>query len=898
MQSAFRYLMLGVFFAVPFGAVAQAPYSVGMRPEAFQPLPLAGGTETTYPSTTSNGDQWVQHIPLPFSVRFFDVEKSDLYVSSNGWISFDATTNSSHSNAAIPTAAAPNNLIAPFWDDLGCDSLKSQILGTAPARTVIVEFPCYRWSTRTSTMEMQVWLFEGSSTIEIHYGAIAGTNWNATMGIENATGSTGYWIPSKATGANCTNNCAPSDWHANSVVVFSQGPELRVAEVHGQAEGFAGVPMGVRAVIQNVGGEPASDFTVRFWVSPTPSITAESMELLTLDGDVRSLDPQGRTTYEAEVRLPAELEEGSWYILAEADPRKAVPETNRGDNVGAFGPFVVGIRAPNLVGGYVEVSDERIAPGGEASVRFEAANLGNLPATRVPYRISLSRHPYVNSASVVVASGRIDGIPAQESITWDHGPLTLPKDLVAGYYYLAVSLDPDREIFEHDRSDNVALSFPILVGDDDLVIVMDELPPATIEGHYSVRLDAAGGDGVVVWSLREGETLPPGLSLVVEEGADGAPVTFLRGIPSSVGTFAFVLRAYSGGVAAERSFRLEVVGATYALSVTNQVLAHAAFGFAYREELMAVGGRPPYAWSVAKGNLPQGILLSEDGILAGSPSVDGAFPVTVRVVDANGAAASAVLELRVSPPSRLTCVTRELPEMHLGERIRADLLAAGGAKRAGGSPYVWSPGVSVRLATGVGQEPKDFSGPPPGLELREGRVSGTPLEIGDYIWSVELRDAAGGFVACPIRVRVPADRGLTAITQTVPTAIAGRSYEVQLDAVGGDAPYAWAELGDGRVLERLGLSFAEEGGLLRGTPPSEVLEGESARDFSFLVRVRDRANRVGIAPMTIRVEMPPSRTPAAEEPKKGCQAAAGAPSAWALSVLGLLLLGARRCRKG
>lgn len=93
-QSSFATLcssILGILLLAPLSAAAEeTPYSVSVRSQAYQPLPIAGGVADTH-TTTGTGDQWVHPFQLPFSISFFDQEKRDTYISSNGWISFIQT---------------------------------------------------------------------------------------------------------------------------------------------------------------------------------------------------------------------------------------------------------------------------------------------------------------------------------------------------------------------------------------------------------------------------------------------------------------------------------------------------------------------------------------------------------------------------------------------------------------------------------------------------------------------------------------------------------------------------------------------------------------------------------------------------------------------------------------
>ena len=51
--------------------------------------------------------------------------------------------------------------------------------------------------------------------------------------------------------------------------------------------------------------------------------------------------------------------------------------------------------------------------------------------------------------------------------------------------------------------------------------------------------------------------------------------------------------------------------------------------------LQAVGGAPPYTWSVTSG-LPAGMVLSSSGVLSGTPTGTGVFLLMVGVTDSAG----------------------------------------------------------------------------------------------------------------------------------------------------------------------------------------------------------------------------------------------------------------------
>lgn len=887
----FTTLLLAIGLGLPGVAQAQSIYSVSVRSEPYRALPIDGGTVDTH--AFSAVDDGYLTLSLPFTVRFFGEEKQHLLFNANGWAAWDITSNPSSGwvNKNFPDSTAPNDLMAVWWDDNYCDNgLKTQVLGNAPARIFVAEWDCTRRSTDLpGRFQAQIWFYEGSSTLEFRYGdsTVNSTATTASMGIENKTGTIGYEVPSR-NGTICNPNCTFADWLTHSVVTFSQGPELRVSEVTGSEEGFAGIPMPLTATITNVGGKTAENFTVRFYVSDRDVLDEGAIELATLDSDLRSLVPQESTTYEVAPRLPIVLDEGEYYILAEADPHRNVPETSRADNVGVFGPFRIGIRAPNLHVPWVQAPD-LAAPGEEITLRWLVGNSGNLVANVIPYRVVIDRNRHVAPTSRTIAVGTIGSLEmGQESIL--EAVVEIPADLEPGLHYLGVEIDPNRIVFEHDRSDNAGVSLPVMVTTEELVVLTEALPIANLHGSYEIRLMAAGGDGLHVWTLKEGSSFPPGMRLEVRESQQGERATFLTGKPGAVGIFPFTLVVQSAGLRVEKDFELEISNAQSALAIVTEHLADASFGFDYRDELVAIGGLPPYNWEVVRNELPLGLFLRSDGVISGRPQKDGVFPVTFRVTDSEGRRASKELRIEVAPPASLTCVTRELPTLQPGEFVELPLVAAGGRKRSDGT-YLWTSAGVLRLAQELGEESgplqQDF-----GLNVASnGVVTGSPKLFGTFIWNLELRDdTPGTVVRCPVIVRVPRDRGLTVVTGQLPTAIAGRSYRAPLEAFGGDGTYTWSEYGSGRVLERLGLEFDAVGNLV-GIPRLDALEGEPEREFTLTLRVKDELNRIGIGVVSLRLQAAATKgaEPKGSDEGGGCQTGEGAPAPWllALSVLAL-----------
>ena len=70
--------------------------------------------------------------------------------------------------------------------------------------------------------------------------------------------------------------------------------------------------------------------------------------------------------------------------------------------------------------------------------------------------------------------------------------------------------------------------------------------------------------------------------------------------------------------------------------ITSSPLPTASLGVPYTVTLTALGGTPPYTWSIFTGALPSGLLLSAvAGTISGMPTQVGQFSFEVLVVDSS-----------------------------------------------------------------------------------------------------------------------------------------------------------------------------------------------------------------------------------------------------------------------
>lgn len=73
------------------------------------------------------------------------------------------------------------------------------------------------------------------------------------------------------------------------------------------------------------------------------------------------------------------------------------------------------------------------------------------------------------------------------------------------------------------------------------------------------------------------------------------------------------------------------------ITMTPASLPYGTVGTAYSQTISASGGRAPYCWSLAEGELPSGLALDPaTGVISGTPSATGTATLRLLATDANG----------------------------------------------------------------------------------------------------------------------------------------------------------------------------------------------------------------------------------------------------------------------
>ncbi len=290
------------------------------------------------------------------------------------------------------------------------------------------------------------------------------------------------------------------------------------------------------------------------------------------------------------------------------------------------------------------------------------------------------------------------------------------------------------------------------------------------------------------------------------------------------------------------------------LMVTTEVLPAATLGFDYAAPLQAAGGTPPYAWSVATGEVPPGLTLAADGSLTGMPELPGDYVFGAAVSDAEGAMADRDFSLTVHPEPLTIITLPDLGDFDEGEPMTVPLVALGGVP-----PYGWFL-IDGELPEGL-------------IVDAAGAVTGIPLAPGPFDFRVRIVDAQQppGYDEQDFSLQIDL-RPLSIVGETeydlfafkvivlpLLTIIPGVPvpYSTDLMADGGLAPYGWSEQplpgGLQGIITQAGIPDGltlDPGGTLSGAVTNAdqvitvplILAGIDLTGFFFYAEVADSQN--------------------------------------------------------
>lgn len=320
-------------------------------------------------------------------------------------------------------------------------------------------------------------------------------------------------------------------------------------------------------------------------------------------------------------------------------------------------------------------------------------------------------------------------------------------------------------------------------------ITTEHLPPGRVGAAYSVQLTQTGGTDPR-WSVTLGE-LPPGLQLA----ANGV----ILGIPTSAGQYAARIRVEDMLQGEATADFVLIIDSQGSIGLATTSLPEASIGVPFMFAISASGGTAPYGYQII-GGAPQWLFMASDGNMSGTPDAEGTHPLTISIIDSDGASGSGMINLVVRGASALGIDTTadRVPPGVVGTFYEFRFEASGGTE-----PYAWSLSGSL----------------PSGLAFHEdtGIIEGTPTAEADAMVTVSVIDDESAQASLPVRIVIAGESEELRIT--LPSRIQlpfNTETRYPLTAAGGTPPYRWHLAGD------LPAGLVMTGDAIEGTATSSV----------------------------------------------------------------------------
>jgi len=191
----------------PVGPDQYGYYAFGMEDDSYEACPQYQWLDISYSGTIidlNEGSEQadLERIDLPFNFTFYGQDYDYAYVSSNGYITFDANPVLSFYNFAIPNPLGSDAMIAAFWDDLVVDYGEVRYNYNATHNVFVIAWNNVNIYYTGAINTFEIVLFDpqeyptptGDGMIQIQYQTFNNSHSSqnyCTIGIESHDGSDG-----------------------------------------------------------------------------------------------------------------------------------------------------------------------------------------------------------------------------------------------------------------------------------------------------------------------------------------------------------------------------------------------------------------------------------------------------------------------------------------------------------------------------------------------------------------------------------------------------------------------------------------------------------------------------------------------------------------------------------
>ncbi len=296
--------------------------------------------------------------------------------------------------------------------------------------------------------------------------ATGGTSVESTsLSIPAATTPGSYYIIAQAdadgavTESNEGNNTLASN-------AFTIGADLIVSALTAPSTGIPGSTVTVTGTTTNQGGGSAGASTTKFYLST--NTTFDATDIFLGSRAVPSLAPGAASSASTALTIPAGVQGGSYYVIAQADADNAVAEFNESNNTAFSTAISIG---PDLIVSKVSAPPASGA-GLTISVTDTTKNQGVASAGASTNKFYLSSDTILDSGDVLLGSRAIPALGPGVSDTGS-ATLTIPAATTTGSYYVIAQADADNAVTEFNEGNNVTVSSQAIAIGPDLIVWLD-----------------------------------------------------------------------------------------------------------------------------------------------------------------------------------------------------------------------------------------------------------------------------------------------------------------------------------------------------------------------------------------------------------------------------------------
>lgn len=247
------------------------------------------------------------------------------------------------------------------------------------------------------------------------------------------------------------NNCLPTDGQ-----ITVARPDLhQTALSNPPTAASPGSKFVVTDTVHNPTEVVAFSTSTRFYLST--DVLKNAGDVLLGKRSVLEVEPRDTNTGSAKLSIPSSTEDGRYYVVACADDRNKLTETDETNNCRASAETVL-IGWPDLLVTSLTNPPNESARGGKFSISDSVFNEGTVPSGGTSNRYYLSLDTLKSGGDVLLTGRRSVPILAPGENSVGRKTVTVPLTAPAGTYYVIACADDPNKVVERIETNNCRAS--------------------------------------------------------------------------------------------------------------------------------------------------------------------------------------------------------------------------------------------------------------------------------------------------------------------------------------------------------------------------------------------------------------------------------------------------------